>query len=288
MRSILRIYIDIICIYWYDISMWESRLQEYMQARGYSKRTISAYCNNLRRMGRHLHKDPETISEAELEKYLSQLHAKSMSPFTMNQYHMSLKLLQTGVNNSEWQIKFPYIKRHRRLPIVLTKNEIEKVMLNIANLKHKMLIAIAYGAGLRVSEVINLKVQDMDWERKMISIVHGKGDKDRMTLLPDSISDSLRALTVNKQGSDYLFESERGGKLSQRTAQVVFLRALKRANIQKPATFHSLRHSFATHLLESGVDVRYIQTLLGHRSINTTQIYTKVTNLALQNIKSPL
>ena len=171
---------------------------------------------------------------------------------------------------------------------MLTKNEIEKVMLNIANLKHKMLIAIAYGGGLRVSEVINLKVQDMDWERKMISIVHGKGDKDRMTLLPDSISDSLRALTANKEGSDYLFESERGGKLSQRTAQVVFLRALKRANIQKPATFHSLRHSFATHLLESGVDVRYIQTLLGHRSVNTTQIYTKVTNLALQNIRSPL
>ena len=115
-----------------------------------------------------------------------------------------------------------------------------------------------------------------------------KGKKDRITIFPERIENDIQNLIAGKNSDDYLFESERGGRLTERTAQKIFENALKKSGIQKDATFHSLRHSFATHLLENGVDVRYVQVLLGHQNIRTTQIYTKVTNPAIKNIKSPL
>jgi site-specific recombinase XerD len=150
------------------------------------------------------------------------------------------------------------------------------------------MLSLAYGAGLRVSEVIKLRVQDIAISELSIVVRDGKGGKDRITLLPEKLCSELETIMAGKTGDQYLFESERGGILTTRTAQVVFERSLKLARIKKSATFHSLRHSFATHLLENGVDVRYIQQLLGHASITTTQQYTKVTNPQLRNIKSPL
>jgi len=149
-------------------------------------------------------------------------------------------------------------------------------------------MALAYGAGLRVSEVINLAVKDVDVKELTVIITEGKGGKERISILPEKLKDDLINIMTGKTGNQYLFESERGGKLSSRTAQTVFARSLKLAGIKKQATFHSLRHSFATHLLENGVDVRYIQKLLGHASITTTALYTKVTNPQLLNIVSPL
>lgn len=268
--------------------MWEDRLQEHMQARGYGKRTIGAYTDSLRRMAKILKKDPSSISEGELERYLSKLYKQQKSPYTLNLSHMALKLLKTAVYQESWSTNFPYIKRHNKLPVVLSKAEIELILAQIFNIKHKAIVALSYGAGLRISEVIALKVADIDWDRKLISVRSGKGFKDRVTLLPDSLISLLQELTRGKDGKDYIFESSRGGKLNPRTPQVVFAMALKKTGIKKLATFHSLRHSFATHLLENGIDIRYIQKLLGHSSISTTQIYTKVTNLALQNIRSPL
>jgi len=150
------------------------------------------------------------------------------------------------------------------------------------------MLSISYGAGLRVSEVIGLKVADIDFDNLLIHIKHSKGNKDRVTVLPEKLVDEMKRLAAFKVGDDLVFESERGGKLSTRTLQKVFENGCKKANIKKKATFHSLRHSFATHLLENGVDVRYVQELLGHQNIRTTQIYTHVTNIALKNIKSPL
>jgi len=150
------------------------------------------------------------------------------------------------------------------------------------------MIALAYGTGLRVSEIINLRVRDLDLEELALRVVSGKGKKDRVTIIPERLVTTIRNMSAGKSGTDYLFESERGGKLSARTAQVAFSRAASKAGIVKAATFHSLRHSFATHLLENGIDVRYVQELLGHASISTTQLYTKVTNPKLKNIRSPL
>lgn len=147
---------------------------------------------------------------------------------------------------------------------------------------------MAYGAGLRISEAISLKVKDVNLEELTIHLKNAKGKKDRITIFPEKIRSNLQGLMAEKNLDDYLFESERGGKLTERTAQKVFENALRGIGIKKEATFHSLRHSFATHLLENGVDVRYVQELLGHQNIRTTQIYTQVTNPKLKNIKSPL
>ena len=150
-----------------------------------------------------------------------------------------------------------------------------------------MLVSLAYGAGLRVSEAVNLKVRDLNLEELTIHIRQAKGKKDRLTLIPEKLVNDLKNLMAGKDGGEYAFASERGGKLTDRTAQAVFEHALKKSGIKKGATFHSLRHSFATHLLENGTDVRYVQELLGHANIRTTQIYTHVTNPAIKNIKSP-
>lgn len=147
---------------------------------------------------------------------------------------------------------------------------------------------IAYGAGLRVSEVRDLRIRDIDFDQMFIHLKLAKGKKDRITLLPTQCVPFLQEMIVGKLGTVLVFESERGGKLSIRTFQKVFHQACTRAGIIKKVHFHSLRHSFATHLLEGGTDVRYVQKLLGHDQIRTTQLYTQVTNPALRQIRSPL
>lgn len=252
-------------------------LRQYMRVAGYSPRTIKAYCRCI-----------EEIGGQDLFGYLDKLASQGRSPYTLNQYHQAYKLYVTKVKGQRWEGKFPYAKRHKKLPVVLTRDEIVRLVGQVSNNKHMLLIQLTYGAGLRVSEVVKLRVEDVDLTEKCLVVRDGKGKKDRLTVLPARLINDLQKMMAGKQMSDFLFESERGGKLSTRTAQAVFTMALHKAKIKKPATFHSLRHSFATHLLENGVDVRYVQELLGHKSITTTQLYTKVTNPSLKNIRSPL
>lgn len=252
-------------------------LQRYMRVTGYSPRTIDAYTRCVKEIG-----------EQDLMLFLDKLALTGKSTFTMNQYHAAYKLYMAKVLKKKWNIPFPYAKRHKKLPVVLSRDEIGKIIGITKNTKHKLMIALAYGAGLRVSEVIDLKVKDIDIAELNLVVRSGKGDKDRISVIPEKLVSDLQNMVVRKTGDQYIFESERGGKLTTRTAQVVFDRSLQLAGIQKSATFHSLRHSFATHLLENGVDVRFIQKLLGHASITTTQLYTKVTNPALRKIRSPL
>ncbi|MFH1896344.1 MAG: tyrosine-type recombinase/integrase [bacterium] len=164
----------------------------------------------------------------------------------------------------------------------------EEILGAVKNTKHKLLLSLAYGAGLRVSEAISLKVQDIDFHELTIHIKQAKGKKDRISVFPEKLSADIQNLITGKDKNNFVFSSERGGKLTTRTAQKVFENSLKKSEVKKDATFHSLRHSFATHLLENGVDVRYVQKLLGHQSIKTTQLYTQITNPKLRNIKSPL
>ena len=139
-----------------------------------------------------------------------------------------------------------------------------------------------------MSEVVSLRVGDLDFGDGFVNVREGKGGKDRMTLLPEKIARELYEFVGEKGAGEYVFESNRGGKLTSRSAQKVFERALARAGVIKDASFHSLRHSFATHLLEDGVNLRYVQELLGHRDVKTTQLYTRVTKRGLRRVKSPL
>lgn len=252
-------------------------MQRYMRVAGYSARTIKSYVRCVREIG-----------EQDLLKFLDELASKGKSSYTLNQYHAAYKLYKNKVLGEKWTAPFPYSKHHQRLPVVLSRAEILKLITVPKNHKHRLLLSLAYGTGLRVSEIVNTRVKDLDLSDLSLIIRSGKGGKDRLTILPDKIVNDLRDMTAGKKPDDYIFESERGGKLTTRTAQAVFSKALKLAGIKKKATFHSLRHSFATHLLENGVDVRYIKQLLGHASLSTTQLYTKVTNPQLKNIKSPL
>lgn len=265
------------------------RLQEFMRLGGYSRRTIKAYSDCISILEREFSKEVKDIDKDEFRSFLDKLLAKGYSGQTINQYHCAYKLIKKEVFGERGvKIDFPFSKKAKRLPVVLSREEIARIIEVTRNYKHRAMIALAYGAGLRVSEVIDLKVADVDLIELVVYIREGKGKKDRISVFPKSQRLEIKELMGGKSGNDYLFSSERGGKLSIRTAQLVFKKSLRLAKIDKKASFHSLRHSFATHLLENGVDIRYIQELLGHANIRTTQVYTKVTNPNLKNIKSPL
>lgn len=265
------------------------RLQEFMRLSGYSKRTIKAYSDCILILERELSKKVEDIGKDEFRSFLDKLLAKGYSGQTINQYHCAYKLIKKEVYGERGvKIDFPFSKKAKRLPVILSREEMERIIEATRNYKHRAMIALAYGSGLRVSEVVELKVADVDLIELVVYIREAKGKKDRISVFPKRLRLEIKELMAGKSGNDYLFSSERGGKLSIRTAQLVFKKSLRLAKIDKKASFHSLRHSFATHLLENGTDVRYVQELLGHANIRTTQVYTQVTNPNLKNIKSPL
>jgi site-specific recombinase XerD len=170
----------------------------------------------------------------------------------------------------------------------LSKEEVSLLIKTIDNIKHKSIIMLAYSGGLRLSELLNLRLNDIDYNRGVIRINAGKGKKDRITLLSKNFLLVLQEYLQIYQPKEYLFEGANGGKYSAASVQKTMRRAVAKAGIKKNATLHSLRHSFATHLLEQGTDLRYIQQLLGHESIKTTEIYTHITNKGLDKIENPL
>jgi site-specific recombinase XerD len=178
--------------------------------------------------------------------------------------------------------------KKERLPEVISQETILKIIKSIQNIKHKCIISLLYSGGLRRQEVLNLKITDIDSERMMVRINGGKGNKDRYTILSQALLIDLRLYYKMYLPKTYLFEGATGGKYSPTSVAKILKKATKRVGITQNITPHMLRHSFATHLLESGTDLRHIQTLLGHTSSKTTEIYTKVTFSSIQNIKSPL
>ncbi|MBU2906416.1 site-specific integrase [Arenibacter algicola] len=182
----------------------------------------------------------------------------------------------------------PRPKKPATLPKMLAKSEVAKLFKQLENLKHRIALELCYGLGLRVSEVIALKINDIDSSRMVVHIRSAKGKKDRMVPLPVTLLPKLRKYYKEYNPKEYLLEGRYGGQYSRGSIQKVFKEAMKRAGIKKNIGVHGLRHSYATHLLESGTDMRFIQELLGHSSIKTTQVYTKVTPRRLANIESPL
>lgn len=259
-----------------------------MKLRNYSPKTREAYCRVARYFYEFIKKPLRNATSDDIKRYLLKLKDSGQSSQTISLAANAINFIYTQIYQRADFVKFRHPKHAQRLPVVLSRAEVASILGAVLNPKHKMMLALSYGAGLRVSEVVNLRVKDIDLAELVIHLKEAKGKKDRLTIFPEKIKMDIQNLLAGKSGDEYVFASERGGRLTERTAQKVFENALKKSGINKDATFHGLRHSFATHLLENGVDVRYVQELLGHQNIRTTQIYTHVTNPSIKNIKSPL
>lgn len=264
------------------------RVVRELKIRNYSPRTLKIYLYGLRQYFSFKRGNFESLNQDNIRDFLLFCERKRVSPQSRNLFLNAIKFYYLNVVKINRKIDIRFAKKPKSLPVVLSRSEIGRIFQSIKNPKHKLLLSVAYGAGLRVSEVIALKVGDIDLEELVLHIKQAKGQKDRISLLSQKLVDDLRGMIVGKGKNDFLFASERGGKLTSRTAQKVFEKALRVSGVNKGATFHSLRHSFATHLLENGTDVRYVQELLGHNNIRTTQRYTQVTNPGLKKIRSPL
>jgi len=264
-------------------------LHVYMKRKGMSPSTIEVYLKHINRYIKLNNDDP--LDEKVASAYIYDLIAiQELSHSFVNQAISAIKLL-FKVNRPKLYIQHKMIrpKHDKLLPKVLSQSEVVRILSALTNIKHKAILFLTYSAGLRVSETCNLKPENIDADRMMICIKSGKGRKDRYTLLSITALELLREYYTEYRPKEWLFEGAKSGTpITSRTAQRIFKKACEKAKINKQVGIHSLRHSFATHLLESGTDLRYIQELLGHASPKTTQVYTHVSNAAIQSIVNPL
>ncbi|MGB2790972.1 MAG: tyrosine-type recombinase/integrase [Candidatus Moraniibacteriota bacterium] len=264
------------------------KTERVLKLRNYSPKTRKAYLFYIKEYVGFSKENGIKDRQKAIEDFLLDKHKRKQSPQTINLALNAVKFLYSEVLKDPQKIDLKFAKRSKKLPIVLSGAEIEKIIEATENTKYKLMISLGYASGLRVSEVVNLKVEDLDIDELIVHIKGAKGKKDRISVLPEKLRNDLRNIIAGKSNDDLVFTSNRGGALTTTSLQKMFRKSLVKAKVNKPATFHSLRHSFATHLLENGTDVRYVQELLGHSNIRTTQIYTQVTNPKLKNIKIPL
>ena len=265
------------------------QLRKCLLQKGYSPKTIASYTAQLKRF--LFFSDVKWDVDA-INKYIVfLLEEKACSHAYVNQTVNAIKqyLRCQGVHAEHEIIDILRPRIEKKLPKVLSQEEIKRIIDLTENVKHKTVLMVAYSCGMRVSEVAKLKVSDIDYERGMVLIKQGKGRKDRITSLSERLIIQLNHYKKLYFPREYMFENPmRNGPITERTLQKVFEQACTRACITKVVSFHSMRHSFATHLLESGVDLRYIQELLGHANSKTTEIYTHVSKKSLMNIVNPL
>jgi site-specific recombinase XerD len=264
---------------------------DYMMAQNYSANTIQNYVKSFNLFQRINHyQNPDTLTEMQVVRHLAGMTEKGLSPSSLGMLvNALLYYFRTVLKRDSFEIKLPRPRKEHRLPTVLTMEECFRIFKSVDNPKHKLLLLIGYGAGLRRSEIVTLKWTDILFNEHKIHVKQAKGNKDRMVMLPYSIVAYLQDYRNLYPSDDWVFTGQyKGEALSTRTVQQVMHDAVAKAGLEKKATVHTLRHSFATHLLESGTDIRYIQKLLGHSSIKTTMIYTHITPKAERNIISPL
>lgn len=260
--------------------------------KGYSKSTIKTYLGEMNSFLTLIkNHDANSFDAERIKAYIFYCHTVLMlSEASIHSRINALKFYYEQVLHREKVfIHIPRPKKHLQLPKVISEEKIIKGLLAVENLKHKALLLLSYSGGLRVSEVVNLRVQDINSDRMQISIVKAKGKKDRLIPLSKNILAILRKYYSAYRPKFWLFESQNGvNHYSVRSAQIIFKKAFKELGLPNNCSFHSLRHSYATHLLENGTSLRYIQQLLGHNDIKTTLRYTHVSKDALDGIESPL
>jgi site-specific recombinase XerD len=248
---------------------------EYMRLRHYSPRTIKSYLAQVAAFARHLDRSPDTATLEEVSAYLLHLEERGMSQSLLSNAYSGIKVLFVAVLDKAWDARIlPRSRRERRLPAVLSAQEALALVNAPQNLKHRTILRLLYASGLRISEALALQISDVDSSRMALIVHGGKGFKDRQVPLSSSMLESLREYYRVCRPKAYLFESvQTGGPLSQRTVQAVFQRAKARAGVSHKASVHTLRHCYATHLLEAGVEVTELRRFLGHSNLATTARY---------------
>ena len=259
-----------------------------LKLRNYSEKTLIAYFTHNKKFFEYIKKGPEQVTQNDVKSYLAHLiYDRKVSPKSVALVKAALKfyydeMLSMGIV----KIKTPKADKH--LPVVLSREEVKRLIGAAKLPKSRLIIMLMYASGLRLSECLKMGWKDLELEQKTGWVRAGKGNKDRIIILSDSLIKGLRAYVTDDPENGYLFANKAGEPLTSRNVQKIVKRAAIRARINKKVSPHTLRHSFATHLLESGTDIRKIQELLGHANLQTTQIYTKVSTEELKKVKSPL
>jgi site-specific recombinase XerD len=268
----------------YDLSV----LIKELEARGASKRTINSYLYYNQKFLEFTGKSANYIERNDISSFLSHLKQRGLSNNTLAHVTAALKFYYQNILGRKFFFGIRYPRREKKLPTVLTKEEIKRMIEITINPKHRLLIELSYGSGLRVSEVVKLKLKDFDFDNRLIFVRQGKGRKDRKTVLPDNLIAIVKKNFIEKDSEQFLFPGYKNNHLSIRSAQKIIKKSAKLAKIDKNVYMHSLRHSFATHLLENGFDIKHISELLGHKRLETTQIYLHLSSDYIKNVKSPL
>jgi integrase/recombinase XerD len=262
-----------------------------LQLRGITPRTQTAYLREIAKLENYFNKSPEELGEEEVKEYLvHMLEDRGLSSGTYKYYAAGIKFLyRTTLNRGEVVEKIKYPKAKIKLPVVLDLSEVRTMLSVMENLKHRAVLTITYSAGLRVSETAHLKVTDIDSKRMMVRVRQGKGGKDRYTILSKTTLECLREYWRAYRPKDWLFEGQKeGSHICYTSIRNIFVEAKERAGIIKPVGPHSLRHAFATHLIEAGTSLHHVQLLLGHKSPKTTTVYLHVSKMNLAQVCSPL
>ena len=267
------------------------KFQDKIILKGYSRKTLRSYCSEFLFLLRLLGKAPVSdLTREHVQSYLLWLITKK--GYSEAHIHTAVNAIKFYFEQVEGKSRelynVPRPKKPKKLPSILAEEEVLALIRNTANLKHRSLLMTSYAAGLRVSELVRLELKDIDSRRMMLHIRGAKGKKDRMVPLSKVLLETLREYAKVYKPKTFLFEGETGGPYSERSAQQVLAAAKRKAGIQKGGSIHMLRHSYATHLLEHGTDIRYIQSFLGHASLATTMLYTHVSQVKIGDIQSPL
>jgi len=266
------------------------KYEKILRLKNYSPKTEKAYLHHLNLFLDYISNsnissvDPKILLDS--FNYLKQ--SRKFSYSSMKQSLASVRFLFLDVLKKEIDFDFfVKMKKPNSLPNILTIEEIRKIINSIENIKHRAIISTIYSCGLRISEVVNLKINDIDSSAMTVKIVNAKGRNDRIVMLSEKLLSLLREYFKEYKPKIYLFEGQKGEKYSSRSIQQIFNNAVKKVGIKKKVTVHSLRHSFASHLLDNGTYIRFIQELLGHKHLSTTQIYTHINPVSVKKIKSP-
>lgn len=274
-----------------NINSHLTHFKNYLISQRYSPNTIKTYSDALGVFFQfHSNKAPEQLEIEDIIHFnTGYILRKNLSASYQNQVINAIKLFYRNRFNRVMDLNnIQRPRREKRLPNVLSKQEVKEILEAPTNLKHRAMLSLIYACGLRRSELLNLTLKDVLSDRNLLFIRQSKGKKDRVVPISDKIIEMLRTYYKAHKPKTWLFEGQYAGyQYSERSLQLVLKQALQKAGNEKPVSLHWLRHSYATHLLESGTDLRYIQELLGHSSSKTTEIYTHVTTKSLQQIRSP-